>query len=75
MFLVDSIRSSDVLVIVRGNTTGVAGNLDKAKASGAELEVVETINASQHEGLLHEVKERHSEEISVRKENSAENVD
>lgn len=73
--LVNAVASLEVPVTTGGITFELATKLNKHKAFIAEVESVETITIPRRGDVSDEDKQRHTDEISVWKETSAENAD
>lgn len=71
----DFVPSSNLPVIIDGNASALAADLDKAKAKIAELGSTGTLTIRRHEKLREEVKKCHVEGVGAWKETSADNMD
>lgn len=62
---VNAVPSAEFPVTARGDTIGLAAELDKAKVRIAKLESVDVMTNRRHKELLNEAKQRHAEEVRV----------
>lgn len=67
--------SSKVLATTGLDTAELSTELDETTAHIAELESVETTTVLRQREPMDEIKQRHAQEVGVRKKTSAENVD
>lgn len=72
---VNGVTSSMIPVTTEEDATTLTAELNNARARIAELESFETLTVLWHKGFLEQARQRHSEEVGVRIETSAEKKD